>query len=273
MGSDEDIEQAARTSNQKGTRKVSDTRALIRYLMEHGHSSPFEMAELKFHICMPLFVEREWFTYRTASKNSVSTRYSVMPQNFYVPEKSVIGTQSKSNKQGRNYGALDDTLYEQSREEILNVHKTCSNGYKTLLKDGIARECAAPCMPLSLYTNFYWKIDLRNAFNVVNQRLRPNTRWECQEYARPLAVIIKELFPICWEAFDDFTLNSTTFSPKELNRLKYLMMIPGHHNIDYTTPKEEEKFSNKLNKEKIEVPSLDTLTTLTDLEVETLLYG
>ncbi|MBM2815656.1 MAG: Flavin-dependent thymidylate synthase [Ignavibacteria bacterium] len=220
MGDDSSIVQAARVSYGKGTKSVSEDRGLIRYLMRHRHTSPFEMVEFKFHVKLPIFVARQWIRHRTANVNEYSGRYSEMKEECYLPETNAIRAQSMTNKQARSdeqidaeetakiIGMLGDTQFRLFRE------------YDEMLNKNVAREIARINLPLSTYTEWYWKIDLHNLFHFLKLRLDEHAQYEIRVYAEVMSDIIRQIVPITYEAFDDFVLNSQTFSKSELKALK-----------------------------------------------------
>lgn len=227
MGSDQDIEAAARVSYAKGTRKVSDTRGLIRYLMRKHHTSPFEMAELKFHIKAPIFVARQWVRHRTASWNEVSGRYSELPDQWWGPQE--WRGQDTKNKQGSN----DETVFHLGEEFIGNGGEINEVGtppsysaegaafreYRARLESGVSREMARSCLPLSTYTEWYWKIDLHNLLNFLRLRLDSHAQPEIREYAEPISGWVRDRFPLTWEAFVDYRMEAITFSKHEIRAL------------------------------------------------------
>lgn len=220
MGGDESIVQAARVSYGKGTKTVSEDRTLIRYLMRHQHTTPFEMVEFKFHVKLPIFVARQWIRHRTANVNEYSGRYSIMPEEFYVPEESVIKYQSKSNKQGRDSDEVPPEIRKRVLEILMAGQKSSFEGYQEMLDYDIARELARINLPLSLYTQWYWKIDLHNLFHFLKLRLDKHAQYEIRCYAEKMAEIVKAVTPLAYEAFEDYVLNAVTFSKNELNILK-----------------------------------------------------
>lgn len=220
MGGDESIVQAARVSYGKGTKTVSEDRTLIRYLMRHQHTTPFEMVEFKFHVKLPIFVARQWIRHRTANVNEYSGRYSIMPEEFYLPEESAIKYQSKSNKQGRDSDEVPPEIRKRVLEILTSGQKSSFEGYQEMLDYDIARELARINLPLSLYTQWYWKIDLHNLFHFLKLRLDKYAQYEIRCYAEKMAEIVKEVVPIAYEAFEDYVLNAVTFSKNELKILK-----------------------------------------------------
>lgn len=223
MGDDAAIVQAARVSYGKGTKSVREDRGLIRYLMRHKHTSPFEMVEFKFHIKLPIFIARQWIRHRTANVNEYSGRYSEMKDEFYTPEKSEFRTQSVVNKQGRS----EETLSDESISKITNILKESSessySGYLEMLNLGLARELARINLPVSNYTEWYWKIDLNNLFHFLRLRIDDHAQYEIQVYGKAIAEIVKSAAPLAWEAFEDFILNSVNFSSQELKVLSEII--------------------------------------------------
>jgi len=219
MGSDSAIVQAARVSYGEGTKKVSEDRGLIRYLMRHRHTSPFEMVEFKFHVKLPIFVARQWIRHRMANVNEYSGRYSVMKEEFYIPEVKDIRFQSTVNKQGRAEEEVPDELKQRFIDFLKKTHATSYEEYQRLIDEGLARELARIGLPLSLYTEWYWKIDLHNLFNFLRLRLDPQAQLEIREYAHVIADMVKVVCPMAYEAFEDYILNAITFSAPELKVL------------------------------------------------------
>lgn len=216
MGGDESIVQAARVSYGKGTKTVHEDRGLIRYLMRHRHMTPFEMVELKFHIKLPIFVARQWIRHRTANVNEYSGRYSVMQDEFYVPDHQAIHFQSVHNKQGSSEDEVPLELCQKVIDILINSQRQLYTEYEQLLEDGIARELARINLPLSLYTQWYWKIDLHNLFHFLHLRLDEHAQYEIRVYAEAIADIIKKVVPMAWEAFEDYVLKAKKFSRLEL---------------------------------------------------------
>jgi thymidylate synthase (FAD) len=225
MGDDNAIVQAARVSYGKGTKSHSEDRSLIRYLMRHRHTSPFEMVEFKFHIKLPIFVARQWIRHRTANVNEYSGRYSEMKDEFYIPEAEQIRLQSTTNKQGRSEEHFSEELTETFSERIVNSQEMAFNEYSQFLESGMARELARINLPLSIYTEWYWKIDLHNLFHFLRLRFDGHAQYEIRVYAEVIANILKEIVPLAYEAFEDYTLNAITLSADEKKLvLKYLDM-------------------------------------------------
>ena len=227
MGSDGDIADAARVSYGKGTRAVSDNRNLIRYLVRHKHASPLEMASVKFHLKLPIFVMRQLVRHRTAKLNEYSGRYSVMSDDCYVPESEYIQPQSMSNKQGRA-GKLSDSWKRKYKTIISDITTKAIIAYELLLGNktiehgGLTRELARTVLPVSNYTECYWKIDLHNFFHFCKLRMDSHAQQEIRDYAVPMFEMVKPHFPIATEAFEDYILDSITLSRLEKNVLEYV---------------------------------------------------
>jgi len=222
MGSDEEVEDAARISYGEGTRKVSQTRNLIRYLMRHKHTSPFEMCEVKFHIKLPIFVMRQLVRHRTANLNEYSGRYSVMSDDFYFPKGDSLKPQSTTNKQGREEGELGVNTGE-VEFEMFRIFDGATNSYKNLLDWNLSRELARIVLPVSNYTEVIWKIDLHNFFHVINLRAEKHAQQEIQDYANAMYHLVYPHFPLCCEAFEHYVRNAVTFSEQEMDVIKELL--------------------------------------------------
>ncbi len=216
MGGDDSIVQAARVSYGEGTKKVHEDRGLIRYLMRHKHTTPFEMVELKFHVKLPIFVARQWIRHRSANVNEYSGRYSVMKEEFYLPPDEDIRKQSKRNKQGRSEEELPAELRQRFLEYLRESSKDAYAKYEAFIGDGLAREMARINLPLSLYTEWYWKIDLHNLFHFLRLRMDDHAQKEIRVYADVMAEIVRTICPIAYEAFADYSLNAASFSGPEL---------------------------------------------------------
>ncbi|MFA7325854.1 MAG: FAD-dependent thymidylate synthase [Candidatus Kapaibacterium sp.] len=223
MGDDGSIVQAARVSYGAGTKTVNEDRGLIRYLMRHKHTTPFEMVEFKFHIKLPIFIARQWIRHRTANVNEYSGRYSIMKDDFYLPDIEQIRPQSEMNKQGRSDETFTDEKANAIREKLGKVQKELYTEYESLLGEELARELARINLPLSNYTEWYWKIDLHNLFHFLRLRIDSHAQYEIRVYGEALAGIVKEIVPHAWQAFEDYSLNSANFSKPELNAMKKLL--------------------------------------------------
>ena len=204
MGSDEAILQAARTSYQKGTKQTSDDRTLLRYLMRHSHTSPFECCTVKLHVKLPIFVERQWARHRTAGWNEVSARYSELPEEYYVPEDDSVQMQSKTNKQGREeqVGQAEVDVF---KTQIGHVCGEAFTAYRMALGYGVARELSRCVLPVNVYTEKVWWINLHNLLHFLSLRMDSHAQKEIRDYATIIGEqIVAKLFPLVWEAFNDY---------------------------------------------------------------------
>jgi thymidylate synthase (FAD) len=223
MGDDHSIVQAARVSYGEGTKRLTEDRGLIRYLLRHQHTTPFEMVEFKFHIKLPIFIARQWIRHRTANVNEYSGRYSEMKDEFYIPSLENIRPQSTMNKQGRS----DETFPTDQAEQIAAKFEKSQNQmyaeYQELLDMGVAREIARINLPVSNYTEWYWKIDLHNLFHFLKLRMDSHAQYEIRVYGEAMAQIVREIVPVAWEAYEDYTLHSVRFSRLEANALASML--------------------------------------------------
>lgn len=223
MGDDDAIVQAARVSYGAGTKRVTEDRGLIRYLLRHLHTTPFEMVEFKFHIKLPIFVARQWIRHRTANVNEYSGRYSEMKDEFYVPSLEQIRPQSTTNKQGRSDVTLPPDVAAQIATRMEATQRELYDEYQSLLGEDLARELARINLPVSNYTEWYWKIDLHNLFHFLRLRIDPHAQYEIRVYGEAMAELVKQVVPIAWEAFEDYILHSTKFSRNELSALASML--------------------------------------------------
>lgn len=223
MGGDARIVQAARVSYGAGTRTVREDSALIDYLMRHRHTSPFEHVIFEFHCKMPIFVARQWVRHRTARLNEISGRYSVLREEFYLPPPDQIRRQSTENKQGRDENIVPPELQQRVLELLRADQERAYTSYEELLGNDIARELARINLPLSLYTEWYWQMDLHNLFHFLALRLHPHAQWEIREYARVIADIVKVVCPAAWDAFDRHILRGCQLSADELAALREML--------------------------------------------------
>jgi thymidylate synthase (FAD) len=223
MGDDNAIVQAARVSYGSGTKKVHEDRGLIRYLMRHLHTTPFEMVEFKFHIKLPIFVARQWIRHRTANVNEYSGRYSEMKDEFYMPAPEQIRAQSAINKQGRADESFAPEESERIRTMMRSTQEHLYSEYQELLDTSLAREIARINLPVSNYTEWYWKIDLHNLFHFLRLRIDSHAQYEIRVYGEAMAQIVKAAVPLAYEAFEDYILNSQKFSHQELSVIKSLL--------------------------------------------------
>ncbi len=226
MGTDEDVERAARVSYGAGTRKVSLTRGLIRYLRRHRHTTPSEMVEFKFHCAMPMFIARQWVRHRSASINEYSGRYSLMPLLFYMPDEEHFALQSQSNKQGREQLASAE-LYRSAVERWERIRADAGESYAWMIGEDIAREIARIDLPLSTYTQWYWKIDLHNLLHFLSLRADPHAQWEIRVFANIIAGMVKRVAPLSFEAWVDYDLLGQSMSRAELSVLADLLDVDG----------------------------------------------
>lgn len=238
MGNDSSIVQSARVSYGKGTKTVNEDVGLIRYLMRHRHTTPFEMVEFKFHCRMPIFVARQWIRHRTANVNEMSARYSEMPDWFYEPPAELCTTQSAQNRQGGTGEQVQNaTLAAKSFRE---TQQATYEQYEQYLATNMRRELARANLPVSLYTEWYWKIDLHNLLHFLALRLDPHAQYEIRVFAEAMAEIVKEIVPIAWQAFEDYRLHSEVFSQPELKLLKALL-AGGTENAEELIPNKRER--------------------------------
>jgi thymidylate synthase (FAD) len=256
MGGDASIVQAARVSYGIGTKTVHEDRGLIRYLMRHQHTTPFEMVELKFHLKMPIFVARQMIRHRTANVNEYSGRYSVMPDEFYVPEPEHVSVQSQTNRQGGG----EPVDAERASEVIAIIEREqreVRDGYEQMLEWDIRRELARVNLGVAQYTEWYWKNDLHNIFRFLQLRLDDHAQYEIRVFAEAMARIVKAVAPIAWEAFEDYQLRSARFSALELEAILALLGdIPADEDVIAALPEvwrqRKEDGSLKRNRERDE---------------------
>ena len=219
MGGDDAIVQAARVSYGKGTSKVSQDRGLIRYLLRHRHSTPFEMVEFKFHCKMPIFVARQWVRHRTANINEYSLRYSEARDEFYYPESKHIQFQSALNKQGRS-GNVPKQLTDKVMKYFKEISERSFDMYKELNEAGLARELIRAILPVNLYTEWYWKNDLHNLLHFIGLRSDSHAQYEIRIYSDAMADAVKEVAPSAWEAYQDYVVSGLRFSRIERGLLE-----------------------------------------------------
>ena len=234
MGDDTSIVQAARVSYGKGTKKVSTDAGLIKYLMRHWHSTPFEMCEIKYHVKLPIFIARQWIRHRTANVNEYSARYSILDKEFYLPAPEHLAAQSKSNRQGRG-----DVLEGEKAKKVLDLLKGDAeqtyNNYEMMLNErydgtvidensvGLARELARMNLTLNTYTQWYWKTDLLNLMNFLRLRADSHAQYEIRSYAEAMLDTLKKWVPITYEAFMDYRVGGTEVSAKGKKVLQKLI--------------------------------------------------
>ena len=219
MGGDDAIVQAARVSYGKGTSKVSQDRGLIRYLMRHRHTTPFEMVEFKFHCKMPIFVARQWVRHRTANINEYSLRYSEARDEFYYPDPAQIQYQSALNKQGRA-GKVPKKLTDKVLQYFKEISEKSFDMYQELNEAGLARELIRAILPVNLYTEWYWKNDLHNLLHFIGLRSDSHAQYEIRVFSDAMAKSVKAVAPFAWEAYQDYAVSGLRFSRIEQNILE-----------------------------------------------------
>lgn len=245
MGNDAAITQAARISYGAGTKKINEDTGLIRYLMRHKHTSPFEMCEIKLHIKLPIFIARQWIRHRTANVNEYSARYSILAKEFYLPTPEHVAPQSTINKQGRS----ENKLSKEQTQYVLNMLKNdaemCYAHYQELLnedeygnvidpaKTGLSRELARMNLNLNFYTEWYWKIDLYNLLHFLSLRADSHAQYEIRAYAETILNLVKEWVPITYEAFMEYNVHGVNISRSGLNAIK--SMIKGEQPTQETS--------------------------------------
>ena len=226
MGDDAAIVQAARVSYGAGTRHVSNDEGLIRYLMRHWHSTPFEMCEIKLHVKLPVFVARQWIRHRTANVNEYSARYSILDREFYIPAPEALAAQSTTNNQGR--GAVLEGAEAARVLELLKADSTRAyDHYEAMLsqdgQQGLARELARMNLPMNIYTQWYWKTDLHNLFHFLRLRADPHAQQEIRVYAEAIADVVRDWVPLAWKAFEDYRLGAVQISAQGLACLRRML--------------------------------------------------
>lgn len=223
LGGDQRIVQAARVSYGAGTKSFRQDRGLIHYLLRNDHTSPFEQVILTFHCKMPVFVARQWVRHRTARLNEISGRYSVMKDEFYVPEAGQLRYQSTDNKQARSEEILPADTASAMLEELQADQATLYRHYTGMIEQGLAREVARANLPLSLYTEWYWQIDLHNLLRFLHLRMDAHAQYEIRVYAEAMATCAKAVAPMAYEAFEEHLLGSLRFSRAELAALSAMV--------------------------------------------------
>jgi len=218
------IVQAARVSYGAGTKKVNEDRGLIRYLLRHRHTTPFEMVEMKFHVSMPIFVARQWIRHRTANVNEYSARYSVVPDRFYRPPLEGVRKQSASNRQGGEEPFdLGDPAQAKTARQYLDFLDAVEGQYRTyedLLKAGVSRELARAGLPVNAYTEWYWKCDLHNILRFLSLRIDAHAQKEIRDFAQAMLDLIEPLAPVTVEAWRDYEIGSVTLTRLEVEALR-----------------------------------------------------
>ena len=234
MGDDAAIVQSARVSYGRGTRRMSDDAGLIRYLMRHRHSTPFEMCEIKYHVKLPIFVARQWIRHRTANVNEYSARYSILDREFYIPAPEHLAAQSAANRQGRG-----DVLTGDEAAHVLDMLREdatrCYDHYAEMLNEdaagealdpsrqGLARELARMNLTLNTYTQWYWKIDLYNLFHFLSLRADAHAQYEIRVYAEAMLRTVEAWVPLAYQAFRDYRLGAATLSAQMLGVVRRML--------------------------------------------------
>lgn len=234
MGDDAAVVQAARVSYGRGTKHVSEDRGLINYLLRHWHTTPFEMAEIKFHVKLPIFVARQWIRHRMANVNEYSARYSVLDREFYIPAPADLAAQSSTNRQGRGH-----VLDEPEASDVLSLlREDASRAYDNYLvmlnedergnkmdpsRDGLARELARMNLSLNFYTQWYWKVDLHNLMNFLRLRADPHAQYEIRAYAQVMLDVLQRWVPITFDAFKEHRLGAIQLSASAVKIVKALV--------------------------------------------------
>jgi thymidylate synthase (FAD) len=226
MGDDSAICQAARVSYGKGTKSVQNDEGLIRYLMRHWHSTPFEMCEVKLHVKLPVFVARQWIRHRTANVNEYSARYSILDREFYIPAPEHIAAQSVVNNQGRG-----EALTGAEAARVLDILKTDSersyDNYQAMISDdgqrGLARELARMNLPANIYTQWYWKVDLHNLLHFLRLRADAHAQYEIRVYADAICSVVADWVPFAYAAFEDYRLGGSTLSETALECVRRML--------------------------------------------------
>ena len=234
MGDDAAICQAARVSYGKGTKSVQNDEGLIRYLMRHWHSTPFEMCEVKLHVKLPVFVARQWIRHRTANVNEYSARYSILDREFYIPAPEHIAAQSVVNNQGRG-----EALTGAEAARVLDILKTDSersyDNYQAMISDdgqrGLARELARMNLPANIYTQWYWKVDLHNLLHFLRLRADAHAQYEIRVYADAICSVVADWVPFAYAAFEDYRLGGATLSETALEASPSAAAIESEHKI------------------------------------------
>lgn len=267
MGSDESIVQAARVSYGKGTKKINEDRGLIRYLMRHQHTTPFEMCEIKLHIRVPMDCWRQWIRHRTANVNEYSTRYSIAIDAMQTTKPDEWRLQASGNRQG-SLGFIDKSEGEKLSKQEFELQKFAHNVYEQRINKGIAREQARKDLPLSTYTEAYWKIDLHNLFHFLQLRMHPNAQQEIRSYANIIGYeIVAKWVPLAWEAFVDYRLNAINLTRLEIEIIRQIHLNNKEKALSFAKEfgfiseigelkrnRERDEFENKLELLNLEIP-------------------
>ena len=226
MGNDSAITQAARVSYGKGTKAVTNDEGLIRYLMRHWHSTPFEMCEVKLHVKLPVFVARQWIRHRTANVNEYSARYSILDREFYIPAPEDLAAQSVVNNQGRGEALTGDEA-QQVLDYLRGDAARCYDHYQEMISDegkqGLARELARMNLPANIYTQWYWKVDLHNLFHFLRLRADAHAQYEIRVYAEEICKIVADWVPLAYSAFEDYRMGGANLSERGLECVRRML--------------------------------------------------
>jgi thymidylate synthase (FAD) len=225
LGGDQRIVQSARVSYGSGTKSYRQDKGLIDYLLRNEHTSPFEQVVLTFHTKMPVFVARQWVRHRTARLNEISGRYSVMKDEFYLPAGDAIAPQAQDNKQGRSGEPFDEATREEIQIELAEQQGAAYRGYESLLERDLARELARINLPLSMYTEWYWQIDLHNLFHFLKLRMDGHAQYEIRAYAEVMFEIARAVCPLAVESFEEHLRGSVRLSRSEFAALQRLLGV------------------------------------------------
>ena len=248
---DQAIVQAARVSYGQGTKHVNEDKGLIRYLLRHRHTTPFEMVEFKFHVCMPIFIARQWIRHRTANVNEYSARYSIVPDRFYVPSVENVRKQSKSNRQGgEELFKTDDAQELRTAEDFVSYLKEVEAFYArylNLTERGVSRELARVGLPVNMYTEWYWKCDLHNTLRFLSLRMDSHAQAEIREYARAMFELIRPIVPVTCEAWRDYEFEAMHLSRLEIDALRELA-AGGRGELGTENKREQAEWRAKLEK-------------------------
>jgi thymidylate synthase (FAD) len=268
MGSDSSIVQAARVSYGEGTKKTSEDRHLIRYMMRNHHTSPFEMCEVKLHVRVPMDCWRQWIRHRTASVNEYSTRYSIAIDSMMNTDADKWRMQDAGNRQGSK-GFINSDIGSKLSQVEYDLHLKCREVYEERINLGVAREQARKDLPLSTYTEAYWKIDLHNLLHFLELRMEQHAQFEIRQYANVIGYnIVGRLFPLTWEAFLDYRLNAITLSDLEIGFISMISAGKGEEVLSHLQEngwleriddkwklyREAQEFASKLNRLRIPIP-------------------
>ncbi|MCJ7871854.1 FAD-dependent thymidylate synthase [Phaeobacter sp. J2-8] len=226
MGDDAAICQAARVSYGKGTKSVTNDEGLIRYLMRHWHSTPFEMCEIKLHVKLPVFVARQWIRHRTANVNEYSARYSILDREFYIPERDALNAQSVVNNQGRGEaltGEEADRVLRYLRDDAMRAYDHYEEMISNEGQQGLARELARMNLPANIYTQWYWKVDLHNLLHFLRLRADAHAQYEIRVYADAMCKVVADWVPFAFKAFEDYRMGGATLSSSALDCVRRMI--------------------------------------------------